>query len=283
MQKHSFVLLFCDDIFEDLTLADRFIFFKVMQDPNLCRRLLEIILGMEIARIEYEEGERNMEARYDAKGIRLDVYIRDGAGTVYSVEMQAARTSHLPRRSRYYQSMIDLELLEKGAAYVRLRRSFVIFICLSDVFQKGRHIYTFENRCVEDTGLALGDGTRKIFLNPYADMDDVTPELANFLKYLTDGVAVDDFTERLVEAVETAKRNPRLMVEYMSYYADLEDHEIAMEEAEEKGREEGRNEGLEALVATLKPLLPDFEAVYHAVIRNKAYAGCAREDVKKYY
>lgn len=146
--------------FEDLTLADRFIFFKVMQDPDLCRRLLEIILGVEIARIEYEEGERSMEARYDAKGIRLDVYIRDGAGTVYSVEMQAARTSHLPRRSRYYQSMIDLELLEKGAAYVRLRRSFVIFICLSDVFQKGRHIYTFENRCVEDTGLALGGGGR---------------------------------------------------------------------------------------------------------------------------
>ena len=144
---------------------------------------------------------------------------------------------------------------------------------------KTKDNYTFENRCVEDTGLALGDGTRKIFLNPYADMDDVTPELANFLKYLADGVAVDDFTERLVEAVETAKRNPRLMVEYMSYYADLEDHEIAMEEAEEKGREEG----LEALVATLKPLLPDFEAVYHAVIGNKAYAGCAREDVKKYY
>ncbi len=37
---------------ESLTLADRFLFFKVMQDAELCKRLLEIILGVEIERIE---------------------------------------------------------------------------------------------------------------------------------------------------------------------------------------------------------------------------------------
>ena len=265
--------------FEELTLADRFIFFKVMQNPDLCKQLLEIILGIEIEHIEYVEGEKNIEVSYRGKSIRLDVYVRDGEGTVYNVEMQAAATSHLSKRSRYYQSMIDLEQLGKGAKYARLGKSFVIFICLSDIFHKGRHIYTFENRCIEDMRLTLDDGTKKIFLNPHSDMDDVTPELANFLKYLANGVAVDDFTERLVKAVETAKRNPRLMVEYMSYYADLDDIEMEREEALKQEREEA----LSVLVTTLKSILPDFESVYNAVVKNEKYADRTRDEIKKYY
>ena len=176
------------------------------------------------------------------KGIRLDIYVKDGNSTVYNVEMQTAYMLNLPPRSRYYQSIIDAELLEKGTPDESLGKSFVIFICLSDIFHRGRHIYTFENRCIEDTELALGDGTRKIFLNPYSDMDDVTPELANFLKYLATGEAVDNFTERLVNAVETAKRNPRLMVEYMSYYADQEDLKAEQERVRKEARMEAKAE-----------------------------------------
>lgn len=37
--------------FEQLTLADDFMFFKVMQDANLCRQLLEVILKKPIKRL----------------------------------------------------------------------------------------------------------------------------------------------------------------------------------------------------------------------------------------
>ena len=67
---------------ENLTLADRFIFFKVMQDADLCKHLLEIILGVEIERIEYPEGEKTIEVFREAKGIRLDIYVKDGRSTV---------------------------------------------------------------------------------------------------------------------------------------------------------------------------------------------------------
>ena len=269
--------------FRKLTLADRFIFYKVMQDRELCRRLLEIILDVEIERIEYLEGEKTIEVKKEAKGIRLDIYVKDEAATVYNVEMQAVHAADLPQRSRYYQNLIDADLLDRGADYRRLNRSFVIFICMEDIFHKGRHIYTFENRCREDTELALGDGAVKIFLNPYSEMDDVTPELGNFLKYLAEGTATDEYTRKLVKAVETAKRNPRLMVEYMSYYADQADHRAALEESHAEGREEGREEGFSALVETLKLMLPDFEAVYSAVVRNEIYAGCSREEIRQYY
>ena len=41
--------------------------------------------------------------------------------------------------------MIDLNLLQKGEDYNRLKKSYVIFICTEDIFQKKRAIYTFEN------------------------------------------------------------------------------------------------------------------------------------------
>ena len=133
--------------FRELTLADRFIFYKVMQDAALCKRLLEMILGLEIERIEYLEGEKTIEVRNDAKGIRLDIYVKDEEATIYNVEMQAAHAANLPQRSRYYQNLIDVDLLGRGVDYRMLNRSFVIFICMEDIFHKGRHIYTFENRC----------------------------------------------------------------------------------------------------------------------------------------
>lgn len=182
-------------------------------------------------------------------------------------------------KSSTYQNLIDVDILGRGADYLLLNRSFVIFICMEDTFHKGRHIYTFENRCIQDTELALGDGTVKIFLNPYSDMDDVTPELGNFLKYLAEGVATDEYTERLVDAVETAKRDPRLMVEYMSYYAEQADRRAEREE----GVEEGIEKGLAAFVRTLKTMLPSFDAVYDAIVENKEYAGCTREEILKYY
>ena len=265
--------------FRELTLADRFIFYKVMQDKELCRQLLEIILDVEIERIEYPEGEKTIEVKSDAKGIRLDIYVKDEKATVYSVEMQAAHAANLPQRSRYYQNLIDVNLLGRGEDYRTLNQSFVIFICMEDIFHKGRHIYTFENRCREDTELTLGDGTVKIFLNPDSELDDVTPELENFLKYLAEGTVTDEYTRKVDAAVETAKKDPRLMVEYMSYYADQADHRAELEEKYMAGREEG----LAALVRSLRQLLPDFEAVYAAVISNEEYAGCSREEVMKYY
>lgn len=241
--------------FESLTLADRFIFFKVMQDADLCKRLLEIILGVEIERVEYPEGEKTIEVFRDAKGIRLDIYVKDSGSTVYNVEMQAAHASNLPQRSRYYQNLIDVDLLGRGENYRLLNKSYVIFICMEDFFHKGRHLYTFEYRCREDTELTLGDGTVKIFLNPYSDMEDVTPELRNFLRYLAEGVVLDEYTERLVEAVETAKRDPRLMVEYMSYYAEQADRRAEREEGRKEGVTQGLEEGMvRGIVQTIKSL-----------------------------
>ncbi|MBO5473030.1 MAG: Rpn family recombination-promoting nuclease/putative transposase [Lachnospiraceae bacterium] len=50
-----------------------------------------------------------------------------------------------------------------------------------------------------------------------------------------------------------------------------------------EGKAEGIAEGLQALTVTLKGMLPDFNAVYQAVIRNDIYRDVPREQVRKYY
>lgn len=168
--------------------------------------------------------------------------------------------------------------------YEKLDKSFVIFICLNDIFKEGRHIYTFENRCIQAPGIALGDETTKIFLNPHSEMDDVSPELANFLKFLIDGKPVDEFTERLVEAVETAKNNKMLEVEYMSYYANMHDqYNTGLEAGHMSGYKAGYKDGLFAMVKVLKPLLKDFDKVYDAVTETEEYADITREEVMECY
>ena len=57
---------------------------------------------------------------------------------------------NIKRRTRYYQSMIDTDLLETGADYDDLNKTIIIFICPFDPFGKGRYIYTFRNFCAQD-------------------------------------------------------------------------------------------------------------------------------------
>ncbi len=92
---------------EDVGISNDFMFCKVMQQPELCKELLQRILpDLWIDHIEYPEAQKEIRADMDAKSVRLDVYIKDGIGTVYDIEMQVADTMELPKRTRYYQSLI---------------------------------------------------------------------------------------------------------------------------------------------------------------------------------
>ena len=59
-----------------------------MQDVELCRELLQRILPeLDIDHIEYPELQKGIKLDADAKSVRLDVYVRDGKGTVYDIEI----------------------------------------------------------------------------------------------------------------------------------------------------------------------------------------------------
>ena len=95
------------------------------------------------------EEQKTINLLLESKGIRLDVYVKDENNTIYNVEMQRGNHKNLPKRLRYYQGSIDLDLISKGENYRTLVKSYIIFICTFDLFKKGRHKYTFESICLK--------------------------------------------------------------------------------------------------------------------------------------
>jgi len=68
------------------TLADNFIFYKVMRHhPDACKHLIEILLNIKIERMEMHN-EEVIDLDHDSKGIRLDVFVKD-TGKMYDIEM----------------------------------------------------------------------------------------------------------------------------------------------------------------------------------------------------
>ena len=234
-------------VWEAIGIENDFLFGKVMQNPELCKELLQRILpDLQIDRIEYPELQKSIRADVDAKSVRLDVYVKDGKGTVYDIEMQVTDTKELPKRTRYYQSMIDLQMIDKGQLYSKLKPSYIIFISPFDTFGMGRHVYTFENLCREDNSISLNDGTTKIFLNASGEMNDTSKELKAFLDYVAGKESDDAFVKKLEEAVKKAKKNREWRHEYMTLLMrDQENIEKGIQQGREEGIQQGREEGIQ--------------------------------------
>ena len=185
--------------FDQITLKDDFMFFSVMSDKELCKELLERILDIKIKKLVYVAGQDTKKDSYDGKGVRLDIYTEDSENTVYNVEMQAGKSTNLPKRSRFYQSAIDLNQLHAGMDYD-----------------------------------ALNDATTKVFVNTTATLDDenLNPKLVSLIKYINSETITDEYTKKLDEAVRIKRRSADWRVKYMKY-------ELNLLESRREGIEEG--------------------------------------------
>ena len=239
---------------QDVTITENFLFEKVMHNKRICKRLIEKILGITIQSIEFPEAEKSIAIRRDSKSVRLDVYVTDNTGRVYDIEMQCTNPldDELIRRTRYYQGMIDMDLISKGHNYTELNSTYIIFICTFDLFGLGRPMYTFRNLCLEDTNLELNDGTTKLFLNstavipyespdtfPYSDLDD---DIFYFLQYINGHAPQGKFVNAINEEVAKVKENKEMEKSYMTYAMEIERRERI---ARNLGLEEGIKQGVQ--------------------------------------
>lgn len=236
--------------------SNRFMFRLVMENKDICKRTLELLLGIEIDELEYAEGEKSIEARLSSKGIRLDVYIKDKAGNIFDLEMQATDADHesLGQRARYYQSIIDADSLRKGVAYAKLPKSVVLFVCKYDPFGKNYVRYTFSNLCHNDTNLELGDLSSKVIINTLGDKTKCNSDIRNFLDYVNTGLAKDEFTKQINNEVELQRSDEKKAVMYMTWEQEQMEAEARGEaRGEAKGKAEGKAEGkVETLLELVK-------------------------------
>ena len=189
------------DLGKQVSFTDDYIFYSVMEDPDNCREFLERVLNIKVAELKYVTGQKSIRNRKLARGIRLDVYVRDMDGNSYDIEMQTTTEKNIAKRIRYYHSEMDGYQIRKGESYDKLKKNIVIFVCTYDPFDDNKSVYTFKKTCVENTNLALEDETISIILNSEGSREGITNELSNVLDYIKTGESKDDYTMRLLEKV----------------------------------------------------------------------------------
>ena len=244
---------------QELTIKDGFLFAAAMMDEENCRLVLERILQMDIEHVEVDT-EKSIIYNPDYKSVRLDVYARDEKNTHFDVEMQVENERVL-KRSRYYHSQMDMELIDKGEKYETMSDGYVIFICDYDPLGLGKYRYTVRKILKEDESYEYEDGQHTIFLNTHGRNEDEEPEeLVKFLKYIGADLKQstsdygDALVERLQDSVSKIKKDRKMRERFMTLeelmkkeyndgYGD--GREEGWREGRKEGRAEGREEGRE--------------------------------------
>ena len=140
-------------------------------DPQYIQLVLRIVLEMpdlEVVDVHTQVFVENLLNR----SVRLDVLATDSAGRKMNVEIQRADKGAGRKRARYNSSMMDANLLQKGADFDTLPETYVVFITEHDVIGKGKPLYRI-GRYIFDTGGRFDDGSHILYVN--GEYRDETP------------------------------------------------------------------------------------------------------------
>ncbi len=221
--------------FSKIDIRDDMMFCSVFHNPEDCREFLQRIMEIRIAELRIVQEQKSMQSRYQGKGVRLDIYVRDVEGNSYDIEMQMINTGELPLRSRYYHSQMDIYQIQGGQTYMELQKSMVIFVCGFDMFGQGKSIYSFETVCRGEKDIVLPDKRETLFVNIGGDRTGIGQDTAALLDYFQTGSPTDAFTRGLQDKVEKIRDDTEWRENYMTY-----DMKIKLEaEVRAKGMAEG--------------------------------------------
>lgn len=248
---------------------DDFLFDAATVDLETCKIIIELSLGITIRNIVWKEGQKVIHNLPGNRGIRLDFYVEDDQGQVFDVEMQKRNEGNIPKRTRFYQALIDAPMLKSGErGFDGLKPAYIVVICGFDLFGYGLYRYTFDNRCNEVPELVMGDECQKIILNTKGKNDhEVEKALVDFLHYVeksSEENVPEDCDERLKhlhKKIHQIKMSEEIGVSYMK----MEERDrLIRDEGLRRGRAEGRAEGKAELIS---------------IIRKKASRGMAAADI----
>lgn len=226
-------------------LSDFALFLSVMKNKRAYECTLSIILEEEIE-LETVKVEQVILNQSGKRAIRLDAWAKSTDNRQFNMEMQnRTKDDDIPKRSRYYQGMLDTPILKSGreTKYRELPSTVIIFITQEDIFKKDLAKYTFTEQCEELPGLHLGDGTTKIFLNMTSK--NGSKELVSLLQYMK---------ETNLENPEIIVRDARILEldKIVTEVKESEEWEAVemniLEIGIERGIEQGKQEGIKAAI-----------------------------------
>lgn len=227
---------------QKLNLIDDYLFDAATVDLESCKIILELSLGIRIRHIRWKEEQKVVHNMPGKRGIRMDFYVEEEDGRIFDVEMQKRNIGNIPKRTRFYQALLDAPLLKSGEkGFDNLNPTYIVIICGFDLYGLGKYRYTFENQCREAPGLLLGDECLKVILNTKGHNDnEADKSLIDFLHYVehsTDENVPADCDERLRHLhskIKDIKSSTLIGVDYMK-----------MEERDRLIKDEGETKGIE--------------------------------------
>ena len=246
---------------EFFPFSHKTIFRHLMEDDEVAREVISIILGRKVRKAAYCIAEYDVRPTVKSKGIRLDIYFEND-DNVYDVEMQVSPPRDLGRRCRYYQSSLDIDMLKTGEDYENMKNSYIIFLCRfnpSDTDQiEPISIYepvrTNDPTCKVGDALKLDTGTKTIicYTKAYEKLDRKTHRnLHDLLEYIATQKVENDnpFIKKIDNMVRYANQDEEIRSEAKMYDLEIRDAEVR---TEEKVRTEERQATKETLTQFLE-------------------------------
>ncbi len=141
---------------------------------------------------------------------------------------------------------MDLDSLEQGVEYDKLKPSYVIFICTFDYYGRDKPVYFFRSWDKENS-LPLDDFSFTIILNSKCSPENVPEALKPFYAYLNDPSKhqASELTRMIDERVRKFNSD-EWRKKYMTFEYMLNERERkGIEQGIEQGRSEGEAIGLE--------------------------------------
>lgn len=226
---------------QELNLTDDFLFDVTTEELENCKAIIELTTGLRLKSLKWKSGQKVIHNLPGKRGVRLDFIAESEDGRIFDVEMQNRNEGNIPKRTRFYQALIDAPILKSGErGFDKMNPLYIIIICNYDPYGKKKYCYTFDNQCKEVPGLRLEDEVTKLLLSTKGENEEeMSKELVDFLHYVTESNEnglpdeCDERLKRLHESIREIKASADMEVEYMK-----------MEERERIIRDEGKQIGI---------------------------------------
>ena len=233
-------------------------------DPKYIQLVLRIVLEMPdlvVVDVRTQVFVENLLHR----SVRLDIVATDSTGRKINVEIQRSNKGAGRKRARYNSSMMDANLLRKGADFAELPETYVVFITEHDVIGDGQPLYKVE-RYISGSNKKFEDGSHIVYVN--GAYRDETPI----------GKLMHDFS-----CTDPANMHYEMLAERVRFFKESKEGIAIMCKAMEDMRNESLREGMREGMREEKKLtvLRMLEMGKYALEEVAKISGLSLEEVEK--
>ena len=236
------------DVIQEFCLLDDTYFNVYMEGfKEGMELILRLIVGDDKLKVRELITQRDTANIY-GRSVRFDVFVTDGAGREYNIEVQRDSSGASGERARFNSAMLDTLTINKGFEWGKdhLPPAKVIFIVEHDVYHAGKPLYHVERVIRELDKRRFDDKAEIIYVN--AGCLDDSP-LGRLMHDLHCKRPEEMYYKELADRTQYLKANETGVSEMCEVMERLIDKRA--DKSRKEGREEGRIETEEATILRL--------------------------------